>query len=128
RAELRVRVDSDPQLVRLVIVNLVSNAVKFTERGCVTVTVLNAGDRRVLRVADTGPGIAGEEQKRIFEPFQQLAPTKHKHLPGVGLGLSLVRQIVDNLEATITVESEIGKGSTFELSLPARHPRARPVA
>jgi signal transduction histidine kinase len=122
RADSRVRVETDPKLVRMVIVNLVSNAVKFTEQGSVTIVVENRGDRRLFRIIDTGPGIAEAERKRIFEPFQQLEPTKHKHLPGVGLGLSLVRQIVDNLKAEISVHSEVGKGSTFEVSLPATHP------
>ena len=124
----RVRVESDPKLVRLVIVNLVSNAVKFTVQGSVSVSVANDGERRILRVSDTGPGIAAAQQQRIFEPFQQLEPTKHKHQPGVGLGLSLVRQIVDNLGASIAVRSEVGKGSTFEVSMPATHPDARAIA
>ncbi len=118
----RVRIETDPKLVRLVLVNLVSNAVKFTERGSVTISVHSDGDRRIVRITDTGPGIPRAEQERIFEPFQQLEPTKHKHLPGVGLGLALVRQIVDTLRANVVVHSEIGTGSTFEVSLPASHP------
>ena len=118
----RVRIETDPKLVRLVLVNLVSNAVKFTERGSVTISVHSDGDRRIVRITDTGPGIPRAEQERIFEPFQQLEQTKHKHLPGVGLGLALVRQIVDTLRANVVVHSEIGTGSTFEVSLPASHP------
>ena len=124
----RVRIDTDPKLVRLVIVNLLSNAVKFTEQGSVKISVASDGDRRILRISDTGPGIAEAERLRIFEPFQQLEPTKHKHLPGVGLGLSLVRQIVDSLKAEIIVHSVVGKGSTFEVSMPAMHPDARATA
>jgi signal transduction histidine kinase len=104
---------------RLVIVNLVSNAVKFTDHGRVAVTVSSEGDSRVVRVTDSGAGIPAAEQKRIFEPFQNLAPTKHKHLPGIGLGLSLAHQIVDNLGGRIAVQSEPGRGSTFEVFLPA---------
>ena len=115
----RVLLESDPKLVRIVIVSLLSNAVKFTEHGTVSVAVERAGDRRVVRIIDTGPGIAKEEHNRIFEPFSQLEQVKHKHLPGVGLGLSLVRQIVENLEAHVHVRSEVGKGSTFEVSFPA---------
>ena len=125
KIDQRVRIETDPKLVRLVLVNLVSNAVKFTDHGSVTVSVHNDGDRRIVRITDTGPGIARDAQKRIFEPFQQLEPTKHKHLPGVGLGLSLVRQIVDNLKAIVVVHSEVGIGSTFEVSMPASHPDAR---
>jgi signal transduction histidine kinase len=119
RSTDRVSIESDPKLVRLVIVNLVSNAVKFTEHGEVAVTVSSEGDIRVVRVTDSGAGIPAAEQKRIFEPFQNLAPTKHKHLPGIGLGLSLARQIVDNLGGRIAVRSEPGRGSTFEVFLPA---------
>ena len=104
---------------RLVIVNLVSNTVKFTEHGRVAMTVSSEGDSHVVRVIDSGAGIPAAEQKRIFEPFQNLAPTKHKHLPGIGLGLSLAHQIVDNLGGRIAVQSELGRGSTFEVFLPA---------
>jgi len=114
-----VAIESDPKLVRLVIVNLISNAVKFTDRGRVAVSALTRGDRRIVRVEDTGRGIAADEQALIFEPFHAVEPTRHKHAPGFGLGLSLARQIVDNLGGEITVRSEIGRGSTFELSLPA---------
>jgi signal transduction histidine kinase len=131
RSTERVSIESDPKLVRLVIVNLVSNAVKFTDHGAVAVTVSSEGDSRVVRVTDSGAGIPAAEQKRIFEPFQNLAPTKHKHLPGIGLGLSLARQIVDNLGGRIAVRSEPGRGSTFEVFLPAvsrsRTARARPA-
>jgi signal transduction histidine kinase len=119
RSTNRVSIESDPKLVRLVIVNLVSNAVKFTDRGEVAVTVSAEGDSRVVRVIDSGVGIPVAEQERIFAPFQNLAPTKHKHLPGIGLGLSLARQIVDNLGGRIAVRSQPGRGSTFEVFLPA---------
>lgn len=121
-----VSVENDPKLLRLVIVNLVSNAVKFTERGKVAISVESLGDDRVLRVTDSGSGIDAAEQKRIFEPFQNVEATKHKHLPGIGLGLSLARQIVDSLGGEITVRSEPGQGSTFTVSLPAV-PRRRPA-
>jgi signal transduction histidine kinase len=118
-ASERVSIESDPKLLRLVIVNLVSNAVKFTDKGTVAISTCSKGDRRVVRVEDTGRGIAKDEQARIFEPFHNIEPTKHKHQPGIGLGLSLAREIVQNLGGEITVRSEVGKGSIFELSLPA---------
>lgn len=124
----RVPIESDPKLLRLVIVNLLSNAVKFTERGKVAISVSSQGTERVVRVTDSGTGIDPAEQKRIFDPFHNIEPTKHKHLPGVGLGLSLARQIVDNLGGRIAVRSERGKGSTFEVSLPAvARPRSADV-
>jgi signal transduction histidine kinase len=114
----RVGIESDPKLVRLVIVNLLSNAVKFTERGSIAVSTRSEGERRVVRVEDTGRGIAPEEQARIFEPFQSLEPSMKKHQPGLGLGLSLAKRIVETLGGRITVSSELGRGSAFELSLP----------
>ena len=127
RSTERVPIESDPKLIRLVIVNLVSNAVKFTDRGEVAVTVSAEGDTRVVRVIDSGAGIPVAEQERIFAPFQNLAPTKHKHLPGIGLGLSLARHIVDNLGGRIAVRSQPGRGSTFEVFLPAvASPRVAP--
>lgn len=123
-----VMVESDPKLLRLVIVNLVSNAVKFTEQGQVTVSVEASGTARIVRVGDSGSGIPVAEQQRIFEPFQNVEARKHKHLPGVGLGLSLARQIVDNLGGEIAVRSAPGEGSTFEVSLPAvARPRTAPT-
>ena len=73
---------------------------------------------------DTGPGIAPHEQARIFEPFHQSEPTRHKHVPGVGLGLSLVRGIVESLGGHVRVQSSLGEGSTFELLLPPSPPPA----
>ena len=119
RSADRIPIESDPKLVRLVIVNLVSNAVKFTDHGEIAVTVSAEGDSRIVRVTDSGAGIPAAEQARIFEPFQNVTPTRHKHLPGIGLGLSLARQIVDNLGGHIAVQSEPGRGSTFEVFLPA---------
>lgn len=125
-----VTIENDPKLLRLVIVNLVSNAVKFTDQGRITVSVDSRGSDRIVQVADSGSGIPVAELKRIFDPFQNVEATEHKHLPGVGLGLSLARQIVDTLGGEITVLSEPGNGSTFTVTLPAvaRPHTARPRA
>lgn len=123
--ETDATVRTDPKLLRLVVVNLVANAVKFTERGSVVASVAAAPKGgAVVRVRDTGPGIAPQEQARIFEPFHQSEPTRHKHVPGVGLDLSLVRGIVESLGGHVRVESEVGEGSTFEILLPASAPSA----
>jgi len=106
---------TDPRLVRIVLVNLVVNAVKYTEQGAVRVTVRHAARGHVLEVADTGPGIDRAERARIFEPFQQLgAPGT---APGVGLGLSLVRGVVEALGGELSLETEVGRGSTFRVLL-----------
>jgi len=117
-------IESDLKLVRLVLATLLENAVKFTEEGGITVTARVEGPHGVLRIEDTGPGISDADRARIFEPFHHVAETRHKHVPGVGLGLSLVREIVDNLGGKIEVRSAVGKGSTFIVTLPVAAARA----
>jgi signal transduction histidine kinase len=108
---------SDPRLIRLILVNLIGNALKFTERGSVEVTVGKLEGREFLRVRDTGPGIAPERLGLIFEPFEQLEAIQNKHQPGVGLGLALVREMVLALNGEVTVQSKPGEGSTFTVLL-----------
>lgn len=112
--------DTDPRLLRLVLLNLVSNAVKFTDAGSVTVAIEAAGGEHRIAVSDTGRGIAPEDQARIFEPFEQLESIASKHTPGVGLGLALVREMVSTLGGGIALESRPGAGSTFTVRLPSR--------
>ncbi|RPH72896.1 MAG: response regulator [Myxococcaceae bacterium] len=113
-----VTVTSDPRLLRLVVNNLVSNAIKYTEAGSVTVGLLGDGPGAVLSVRDTGRGIASEAQERIFEPFVQLEPLLRKHTPGVGLGLAIVRELVGQLQGRLSLESIPGVGSSFHVRLP----------
>jgi signal transduction histidine kinase len=115
--------NSDPRLLRLALVNLVSNGLKFTDKGSVIVSLEAEGeDEAVIQVRDTGPGIAAAELERVFEPFHQLEPMRHKHLPGVGLGLSLVREIVENLGGVVELKSEIDQGSAFIIRVPRTAP------
>jgi len=116
--------ETDPRLLRLVLVNLVSNAIKFSDEGSVTVTIDVEGAEHRIAVRDTGRGIAPEDQARIFEPFEQLEAITRKHTPGVGLGLALVREMVSTLGGGITLESRPGAGSTFTVRLPTRRPPA----
>ena len=111
-------VESDANLVRLILFNLLQNAIRYTETGSVSVTVQHTGNAHRLAVTDTGPGIAPEEQGRIFEPFEQGQSVRQKSVPGVGLGLALVKEIADTLGARIELESAPGKGSTFTLVIP----------
>jgi len=111
--------ESDRRLVRLVMSNLVDNAIKFTSAGEVEIRLAQeAGEHRIM-VRDTGPGIPREQHRTIFEPFEQLEPISRKHTPGVGLGLSLVYEMVLALGGRIELESEPGRGSTFTVRLPA---------
>lgn len=120
---------SDPSLVEQALRNLVSNAVKYTERGGVTLRcAAAAGPRLRLEVIDTGIGIAQAQIQHICEEFFQIGVPTHSAREGYGLGLSIVQRIVTLLDLGLDVRSEPGKGSVFSLSVPTggRHPnRAR---
>lgn len=109
---------SDPTLVRLVVRNLVDNAVKYTAEGAVTVRLAVAEGRHSVAVADTGPGIAPELHQRMFEPFELFEDIDHKHTPGIGLGLALVKELASTLGGQISLASAVGQGSTFTIDLP----------
>ena len=110
---------SDPVKLRMILKNLVGNAVKFTKKGSVTTSVEVADQKVIFTVADTGLGIAEDALKVIFEPFRQTDRTISGAYGGVGLGLYIVSRLVDNLQGRISVQSEVDKGSTFRVTLPA---------
>jgi signal transduction histidine kinase len=115
---------TDPRLLKVVLSNLLANALKFTHEGRIAVRV-QADDRQaLLEVEDSGSGIAPEDLERIFLPFEALEPLHRKSVPGVGLGLSLVQRIVRALGGEIHVRSTPGVGSVFSVRLPARVPEA----
>jgi signal transduction histidine kinase len=114
-------VQSDPRWLAHVLVNLVSNAVKFTpEGGRVSVRAREANDREgvVLEVIDSGIGIAREEREQIFEPFTQGDSSDERRYGGVGLGLALVARLTDLLACRVELDSQVGKGSTFRVIVP----------
>jgi signal transduction histidine kinase len=112
-------VASDERWLAHVLVNLVSNAVKFTpEGGRVTVRATRRNAAVALAVVDTGIGILPEEREAIFEPFRQAERGDAKGYGGVGLGLALVARLTDLLGATVELESVVGKGSTFRVVVP----------
>jgi signal transduction histidine kinase len=120
------RIVTDARLARVVVSNLIENAVKFTSSGTVAVTLFAAAGVQCVAVSDSGPGIPEEDRERIFEPFEQLDPIAMKHFPGVGLGLALVRELCATLGAQVDLRSTIGSGSTFTVALPlqmAEQPR-----
>ena len=123
------RLTSDPRHVRQIVLNLVSNAVKFTERGAVTVVARRderARDERVIiSVEDTGIGIAESDLERIFDEFEQVRPSGRgdSQQRGTGLGLAIARKLARLLGGDITVESRLGRGSRFSLALPIVAPR-----
>ncbi|PYQ83016.1 MAG: histidine kinase [Acidobacteria bacterium] len=113
---------TDRQKVKQILVNLLSNAVKFTHHGGVTLSARrNARDRTIaLAVTDTGIGISAADQDRIFEDFRQLDNTPTRAYGGTGLGLSICRRLAQMLDGRISVQSQVGKGSTFTLTLPIK--------
>jgi signal transduction histidine kinase len=110
---------ADERKFKQVLINLLTNAVKFTyPNGWVKVTVTRAGDKLTVSVADNGLGIAAEDQEAVFHEFRQLSTTGSAKQEGTGLGLSLAKRIVELHEGRIWVESEIGKGATFSFTIP----------
>jgi len=121
-ASLPERLRTDPMRVRQVLVNLLGNAIKFTEQGGVSLTIGEAfeGSRRMLaiRVADTGPGIRVEQLDRIFEPFTQADSSSARRHGGSGLGLAISRRLAHMLGGDLKARSVVGEGSVFTLTLP----------
>jgi signal transduction histidine kinase len=108
----------DEQRLTQVLLNLVGNAIKFTDAGEVRVRATTANSYFAVSVADTGPGIPQEHQARIFEQFHQVDSSNTKAKGGTGLGLAIAKQIVEMHGGRIWVESTLGKGSTFQMELP----------
>lgn len=125
--ELRVEIDdelptveSDARYLKQIVLNLVTNAVKFTsEGGHVTVRARGEPGALVLEVEDDGPGIAEAERESIFDPFHQVDGSPEREYGGVGLGLALVARLADALGARVEVDSELGHGATFRVRLAA---------
>ena len=111
-------IDSDPQRVRQILINLLGNAVKFTDAGEVRIEVAATSEGVRYRVTDTGPGIAAEDLGRLFQDFAQLDASPTRKFGGSGLGLALSRRMAHLIGGDVTLESEVGRGSTFILDLP----------
>jgi signal transduction histidine kinase/tetratricopeptide (TPR) repeat protein len=112
------RIIEDKERLRQVMSNLMSNAIKFTDTGTVELNARADGDHLVLKVTDTGVGIASADHQRIFESFTQVDSSTQRKYAGTGLGLTICRNIATALGGSITVMSEPGQGSTFVLDLP----------
>jgi signal transduction histidine kinase len=120
------KIKTDKVKFRIILSSLISNAINFTECGMVTIRVLQEEDYCILQVIDTGIGIASEQFEIIFEKFSKLSRSNKcgGNFTGVGLGLFVARQYATQLSATLSVESTVGKGSTFILKLPITLKRA----
>jgi PAS domain S-box-containing protein len=113
---------TDRQKVKQILLNLLSNALKFTHHGSVTIVARRSARERevMLSVSDTGIGIAPEDQEKIFEDFRQLDNSPTRPYGGTGLGLSICRRLAQMLDGRLSVESHVGRGSTFTLTLPIK--------
>ncbi len=128
--ELKVEIDpdlplvrADPTKIRQILLNLLSNAAKFTEQGSITVqTEVERLDSHltgiIIKVSDTGIGIAPEDQTKLFEPFSQVDASPTRKTGGTGLGLSISKYLVEMHGGKIGVNSDLGRGSTFYFTLP----------
>lgn len=119
-----VMVNTDRRAFSQIIINLVQNAIKFTERGGIRVSLSRCGGPGTsgieVRVLDSGVGIRDEDQARLFAAFSRITPKRGKPAEGTGLGLHLSQKLAEQLSGTISVRSEFGEGSTFSLALPER--------
>ena len=133
--DLPMKLHGDSQRIRQVIINLMNNAIKFTEEGYVklSVEVKKMSEEVVelyFRIQDTGQGIREEDISKLFGSFQQVDTKKNRYKEGTGLGLAISKQLVELMGGTIGVESEYGKGSTFYFTIPQKvrsHKRAADI-
>jgi len=119
--ELPERVVTDPTKLRQILLNLLSNAAKFTRDGAITLGARRDGAELVLFVRDTGIGMSEAQLARVFDAYTQATDTTQRDFGGTGLGLALCRELSRLLGGRIEVESTLGKGSTFTVTLPLDH-------
>ncbi len=111
-------INFDERVYYSILTNLINNAIKFTSEGSITTSVSQYDDSVEISVTDTGIGIAENDYQSIFEEFRQVSEGYSRNFEGTGLGLSITKKFVEKYGGTITVESEVGKGSTFKVILP----------
>ncbi len=120
-ADLPKEMVGDPERLRQIVTRLVSNAIKFTATGSVTVNMAIQGDQLLIGVQDTGIGIAHEKQQAIFDAFVQADSSVSRHYGGTGLGLAISVQLAQAMRGQITLQSTLDQGSRFELAIPLSH-------
>ncbi|HXV84821.1 MAG TPA: HAMP domain-containing sensor histidine kinase [Candidatus Binatia bacterium] len=122
--------NTDPERFKEIVSNLLQNAIKYTDRGVIAVRLNWSTSQTIaLEVSDTGIGIANHHLSQIFDPFMQVHKTSSENSRGgIGLGLSIVKKHVDQMRGTMTVESELGKGTRFKIVLPRAYEGQRSAA
>ena len=120
-------IQTDPSRLRQVLLNLLSNALKFTpDGGTITIHAVRAGEGVAISVADSGPGIAEEHLELIFEKFRQIDQSATREYHGTGLGLAIAQELAHRLGGELSVQSELGQGATFTVKLPLVAPETVP--
>ncbi len=117
-----VRVSGDRERIAQIVINLATNATKFTESGTITVKLTHVSDELQIVVQDSGRGMSKDELETVFEPFVQAARTQADAAGGLGLGLSIVRSLVERLSGSISVDSTVDVGTTFRVTVPLHEP------
>ena len=121
----------DEQKIRRVILNFVNNAIKFTEKGCVTISFAGRkeayGINLMVKVKDTGIGIAEENLEKLFSSFNQVDTKRNRQEGGIGVGLAIAKKLINKMEGFISVKSELGKGSEFQFVIPQKVMDERPM-
>ncbi len=108
----------DEESISKIAINLLGNAIKFTEQGKVTLSLVNGGENWCISVADTGIGIPPHAREYVFEEFRQVDQTSKRKYGGTGLGLAIVQKYARTMGGIVTLQSEVGVGSTFTVTLP----------
>jgi CheY-like chemotaxis protein len=119
-ADVPARIVGDPVRLKQILTNVIGNAVKFTEEGSVSLDISVERETLLLRVVDTGIGIPAEKSQAIFEPFRQVDGSMTRRFGGTGLGLAIASTLAELMGGGITVDSAPGRGSVFEVRIPAR--------
>ena len=109
---------ADKNRLQQILYNLIDNAIKYTEKGTITISAVQKDDQLTIKVQDTGYGIPKENLDKIFKPFQQGSESLSRKASGVGIGLNITKNLVELHKGKLTVKSEIGEGSTFYVTLP----------
>ena len=126
--DLLPRVNGNKDLLKQVFINLLNNAIKFTENGSILVHMRKIGESVEVEVKDTGIGISEEEQKRLFRKFHQVDSSTSRKYSGTGLGLSIVKHIIDDHQGEVRVISELGKGTSFIFTVPITNNKDTPMS
>ncbi|WP_423363189.1 sensor histidine kinase [Mycoplasma sp. P36-A1] len=117
---VEIPLNSNYQLLKQIIINLVNNGIKYTKEGSVSVSAMRNNSKIKIAVVDTGVGISEEDKAKIFDRFYRVDKSRHRDSGGFGLGLSIVKNLIEKLHGNIEVESVEGKGSTFTIELPIK--------